>query len=88
MTVVRLASGMGSKTRRDRLSLMGSISELRRFYCQEHRCFSLSRLSLLKGKQSISFGYSFLKETGEGKIDKYGEETKLKFRETDLPSSP
>jgi Anaphase-promoting complex subunit 4 WD40 domain len=45
-------------------------------------------LSLLKNEQSISFAYSFLKETDEGKVDKYGGEITLKVRQTHLPASP
>lgn len=41
-------------------------------------------LELLKNGQAIHFRYSFLKETNENKIEEYGEELVLKFRQTDL----
>lgn len=41
-------------------------------------------LELLKNGQAIHFRYAFLKETNENKIEEYGEELTLKFRQADL----
>lgn len=40
--------------------------------------------AILQNRNAISFSYSFQSEAAEDKIDKYGEERTLKFRESDI----